>query len=83
MHHTKEFAEYSLKKKTKLIVALIFKIAIFGTLFAGLFFLLRNYISPVLSFVFLHLILLACLVMFFYLQKHKNRISHNHSSEVE
>lgn len=83
MHHTKEFTKYSFQKKTWLIVALMIKIIVFGTLFIGVFFLLKNYISPILLFVFLHIILLACLLIFLYVHKLKSHGSHDHESQIK
>ncbi len=83
MHHTKEFTKYSFQKKTWLIVALMIKVVILGTAFAGLFFLLKNYISPVFLFVFLHIILLACLLIFLYMHKRKSHSGHDHDSQVK
>ena len=83
MHHTKEFTKYSFQKKTQLVIALVFKAVILGTAFTGLFFLLKNYMSPVLSFVFLHIILLSCILIFLYIHKQKKFVSHNHGPNTK
>jgi len=83
MHYTKEFTKYSFQKKTQLIVFLIIKVAVLGVIFTGLFFLLKNYISPVLLFALLHMVLLACVLIFLFIHKHKDHNNHNQECNCE
>ena len=75
MHHTKNFSKYSTQKKTWLVIALIGKFAVFGAVFAGLVFFLKDYTSPTVLLAVSHLLLLAGVVAVFFVHKHKNRIS--------
>ncbi len=80
MHHTKDFSKYSTRKKMWLIAALIGKFAVFGAIFAGLIFLLKNYISPVVLLVLAHVILFTCVIVFLVIHKHKFG-GHDHDIE--
>ena len=79
MHHSKNFSNYSTQKKTFLIVALIGKFVVFGTVLAGLAFFLKDSTSPTMLLLLMHIILFACVgtVIFF----HKRKKNHEHEEE--
>ena len=83
MHHTKEFKTYSAEKKTRLIIALIIKLVVFGAVFAGLYFLLKNYISPAPLFGLLHILVLACVLGFLFIHKRKDKHTHDQECNCE
>lgn len=83
MHHTKEFSKYSTQKKMWLIVAIIAKFVVFLVVFAGLVFLLRDYTSPLMLIILVHVILFACLFVFLFIHKNKALGSHEHTDECK
>lgn len=78
MHHTKNFSKYPARKKMWLIVALIGKFVVFGAVFSGLVFLLKDYTSPAVLLGLVHVTLLACVIAFFFIHKRKK-----HEEECE
>lgn len=80
MHHTKNFSKYPIQKKVRLILALIAKFAAFGAVFAGLIYFLKDYTSPAALLVLMHVILLACVLAFYFVHTHK---SHEEECDCE
>ncbi len=78
MHHSKSFSSYSTQKKTFLIVVLIGKFVIFGALFAGLVFFLKDRVSPTTLLLLTHVILFAGVGAVIFFHKRKN---HKHEEE--
>ncbi len=78
MHHSKNFSNYSTQKKTFLIVALIGKFLVFGILFAGLVFFLKDRTSPMILLLFMHLILMVGIATVIFVHKRRN---HKHEEE--
>ncbi len=83
MHHTKNFLNYSTQKKIWLILALIGKFAIFGAVFAGLMFLLKDYASPAVLLVSAHIFLFACVIAVIFIHKHKSQHAHEEECDCE
>lgn len=73
MHHSKNFSNYSTQKKIFLIVALIGKFVVFGALYGGLIFFLKDRISPTMLLLLTHVILFAGVGAVIFIHKHKNR----------
>jgi hypothetical protein len=73
MHHSKNFSNYPVQKKAWLIVALVGKFAVFGAVFTGLLFFLKDYTSTTMLLAISHLIVLAGLLAVFFIHKHKSR----------
>lgn len=73
MHHIKKFSKYPTRKKIAIVVALIYKFVLFGLVFAGLAFSLKNYLSSGILMILVHVILLGCIFIFFIIHKHKNK----------
>ena len=83
MHHLNKFSNYTPKKKVGLIVALIAKFAVLAAIFAGLMFLLKDYVSSTVLFASMHVVLIIVLVAIFYVHKHKNQMAHAHDPECK
>jgi hypothetical protein len=83
MHHSKNFSKYSTQKKISLITLLIGKFVIFGAVFAGLIFVLKDYTSPTVLLVLTHVILLAGAIAVFFIHKHKSRQEEDCNCEVK
>lgn len=73
MHHSKNFSNYSTQKKTFLIAVLIGKFVLFGAVFGGLVFFLKDLVSPAILLLLTHVILFAGVGAVILIHKHKNR----------
>lgn len=71
MHHLKKFSGYTPEKKTKLIVALVIKFVIFGTVFGGLMFFLKDYVSTMVLLAVAHFIVFTVALAVFFVHTHK------------
>ena len=82
MHHTKNFSEYSMQKKTRLIILLAIKFVIVIAVIVGLKSFLETFTaSPIIVFGIPHLLLLAGVIGYFFIHKRLAHATLVHDSE--
>lgn len=71
MHHLQKFSDYTPEKKKKLIIALVIKFAVFGAVFAGLMFFLKNSVSTLMLIAIAHIIVFTAALLVFLVHTRK------------